>query len=266
MGNALEIVHGNIDGDQGVIALKESIGDIVVETARTNQHELEKSVEDFWTGASKPRECGYVAVYYGPMRSNKTTAGLAIGEIAENRGLSVTRIKPTVDTRDDKMQSCNGSSGKCVRFEEMKNEDLYKEDVLIVDEVQFFDFEQIVRLEMIIRERAKRGRYTAVCMLNQDFRGEYWDNFAWALGMVENLQGRAYSLHAICECCGGQSSMTQRLVWNAEAGKYLPARIDDPIVAVENKECGGNEHPDVYQSRCQEHHKVYPAMGDEIES
>jgi thymidine kinase len=107
-------------------------------------------------------------------------------------------------------------------------------DVVIVDEVQFFD-QSIAGVCDLLADSGKR---VIVAGLDNDFRGE-------PFGPVPSLMAQADvvdKLHAICVKCGAPATRTQRLL------DGRPASYDDPIIMV-----GASE---VYEARCRRCHQV----------
>jgi thymidine kinase len=107
-------------------------------------------------------------------------------------------------------------------------------DVVIIDEVQFFDTGIIETCDVL----ADAGKRVIVAGLDNNFRGE-------PFGPVPPLMAQAdevTKLHAICVVCGAPATRTQRLI-NGQ-----PASYDDPIIMI-----GASES---YEARCRRCHEV----------
>lgn len=212
---------------------------------------------------TEKEERGTVLLFSGPMRSGKSHLGLAVAEFYEqNVGSTVRFVKPAVDERDATMASHNGCASKsCHAIEGLSDEELLADDYLVVDEYQFLEPGQRERLDNLIRQRASQGKHSIICMLNRDFRGAKWDNYENAKGIVQELEGKHFKLHSICECCGGIAGRTQREV-NVEGELWRPARYDEPVISVEVKD--EPKTPERYSARCRDCHEVAPAFCDAI--
>jgi len=107
-------------------------------------------------------------------------------------------------------------------------------DVVGIDEVQFFGSEIVDVCDRLIQMGIK-----VICAgLKQDFKGKLFGSMDKLLIMADYIT----SLTAICNVCGAEATMTQRLI-NGE-----PAPYDAPQVLV-----GGVE---AYQAHCKKHHVV----------
>lgn len=119
-------------------------------------------------------------------------------------------------------------------------------DVIVIDEVQFFD-EPILDL---ILEQVQQGKDVIVAGLNLDFRGEPFV-FRGGNRSMADLIVRAdaiISLQAICtakiagKICGAPATRNQRL----RAGEPVP--FEDPVIQIGSSES--------YEARCLRHHYV----------
>lgn len=119
-------------------------------------------------------------------------------------------------------------------------------EVVVIDEVQFFDDGVLNLIERLVRE----GREVIAAGLNLDFRGK---PFAFREGTrtMADLIVQAdtiHALHAICtarangKICGNVATRTQRL------RDGTPVRASDPIVQIGSQES--------YEARCIAHHEV----------
>jgi thymidine kinase len=107
-------------------------------------------------------------------------------------------------------------------------------DVVIVDEVQFFDQSITGVCDLL----ANAGKRVIVAGLDNDFRGEPFGPVPFLMAQADVVD----KLHAICVKCGAPATRTQRLL------NGRPASYDDPIIMV-----GASE---VYEARCRHCHEV----------
>jgi thymidine kinase len=173
------------------------------------------------------------------MFSGKTEELIRRARRAQIAKQTVLVFKPALDDRYEveKLASHNGVSFDAIavtdasRILELVEPDA---DVVIVDEVQFFD----ERIADVCEGLASAGKRVIVAGLDNDFRGE-------PFGPVPSLMAQADvvdKLHAICVVCGAPATRTQRLI------DGRPASYDDPIIKV-----GASE---VYEARCRHCHDV----------
>jgi len=182
---------------------------------------------------------GRLEVITGEMFAGKTEELLKRLKHAVLAKQDVRVFKSSVDNRYgiDKVVSHNGTSIKAVAVKE--SQDIAKlagpATVIGIDEAQFFDDDQIVR---VVDSLVVQGKRVIVAGLDNDFRGMPFGSMPELLCMATEVT----KLHAICVVCGENACRTQRLV-NGE-----PAHYDDPIIVV-----GASEK---YEARCITHHVV----------
>ena len=185
---------------------------------------------------------GWIEVISGNMYAGKTEELLRRVRRIEYAKKSVIVFKPTIDNRysDDMIASHAGSLMKCICVDIhdldtiRKLVDDKKVDVVVIEEVQFFD-EGIVE---ICEQLARAKKRVIVAGLDTDFRGEPFPIMASLLAKAEFIT----KLSAVCMSCGAPATKTQRLI----NGK--PAKYTDPVVLVGAAEC--------YEARCRTCHKV----------
>ena len=185
---------------------------------------------------------GWIEVICGCMFAGKTEELIKRIKVLQYAKKNVVAIKPTIDNRysDDMIASHAGSLMKCicVDIHDLKTIanliDDKKVDVVVIEEVQFFD-EGIVDICELLAKNKKR---VIVAGLDTDFRGEPFPIMASLLAKAEFIT----KLSAVCMVCGAPATKTQRLI----DGK--PAKYSDPIVLVGASEC--------YEARCRTCHKV----------
>jgi thymidine kinase len=168
-------------------------------------------------------------------KSEELIRRLRRAEIAGQRALIV---KPLVDDRFDlghvvshagaKMRAVTaGTSGEVARLSAGY-------DAVGIDEVQFFD----LGTADAITEMVNRGTRVVAAGLAQDFRGEPFGAMPTLLCTAEFVD----KLEAVCHCCGGPATLTQRLV-NGE-----PAPYDGALVQIGAL--------DSYEARCRNCHSL----------
>lgn len=114
--------------------------------------------------------------------------------------------------------------------------------VTAIDEAQFFRVDEDPHLLAVIRVLLGRGKRVVVAGLDLDFRGEPFGLVPGIMAFAQAIGGTVYRLRAVCVDCGGDATMTRRLI----NGK--PAHWSDLVEVV-----GGEE---LYQAVCPAHHEV----------
>ena len=184
-------------------------------------------------------EGGSVELICGSMFSGKTEELIRRARRAQIAKQKVQVFKPALDDRYqvEQLASHNGVSFDAITVTDANEIAHLVErdvDVVIVDEVQFFD----QCIADVCDDLANAGRRVIVAGLDNDFRGE-------PFGPVPSLMAQADivdKLQAICVVCGAPATRTQRLI-NGQ-----PASYDDPVIRV-----GASE---VYEARCRHCHEV----------
>ena len=153
-------------------------------------------------------------------------------------------FKPYIDDRysESEIVSHNKKAMKAINIEhgsEIKRHLKKDTQAVVIDEAQFFD----ASLVKYVKELADSG-YRVICAgLDTDFRGEAFG----VIGPILAISEQVTKLTAICSCCGGEATKTQRII----DGK--PAYYNDPVILVGEKES--------YEARCRDCHIVL--FGDE---
>jgi len=176
---------------------------------------------------------GHLEVITGPMyagKSEELIRRLSRFEIAKK---TVTVLSPDIDKRygAGHIFSHNGSSFVAKQIP-VEGEDVeINSDILAFDEAQFFEYRWLVGS---ISDALREGYTVIVAGLDKDYRGQPFPGLAmpYLLAMADTVT----KLTAICQKCGAEATMTQRLI----EGK--PAPLDGPTVLV-----GAN---DKYEARC----------------
>ncbi len=169
---------------------------------------------------------GWIEVICGSMYSGKTEELIRRLRLARIARKEVIVFKPTVDTRYSKTEvvSHNDQSIPCVT---VKSSDailkrLGDENVVAIDEVQFFDAGIVAVCEKLARE----GRRVIVAGLDKDFRGKPFPPMPDLMAVAEFVTKNM----AICVVCGQPANFSQRLT------------LDDEQVLLGAR--------DVYEARC----------------
>lgn len=185
------------------------------------------------------RVSGWIEVVCGPMFSGKTEElirRLRLVQIAKQR---VQIFKPLLDDRYDDtcITSHSKQKFKCKPIERAQHilEEISDTTRVVgIDEAQFFD-DEIVE---ICTRLANRGIRVIAAGLDQDYLGQPFGPMPQLMSIAEEVT----KLKAICMCCGGLASKSQRLVGSGEtvlvgSGESYEARCRacfDPDLSVEN--------------------------------
>ncbi len=176
---------------------------------------------------------GTLEVITGPMyagKSEELIRRLARFEIAKK---TVTVLNPDIDTRYGvgHIYSHNGKSFKAKQIPvQGQAVSIFDTDVVAFDEAQFFNHIWLVNT---ISDILNTKIIIIVARLDKNFRGE-----AFGLGMpiLMAMADKVTKLTAICQECGAEATMTQRLL------NGNPAPFDGETVVV-----GAQEQ---YEARC----------------
>ena len=135
---------------------------------------------------------------YGAMGSSKTANALMARFNYEERGQKALMVKPRLDTRDgDHMvRSRIGLTHPCIYFDELRatpDEELQKNDCIIVDEAQFLSKAQVQKLVDVVDQL----HIPVICYgLRADFRGELFPGSYHLLVLSDKLE----EVKTICWC------------------------------------------------------------------
>lgn len=176
----------------------------------------------------------------GPMSCGKTEELLRRLTRARIANKKVKIFSPSIDTRaeGDCIESRNGSYENAIKIDnalEILNYVTEEDDVIAIDELQFFDRNIIdVVLQLI-----QSGKKIIGTGLDLDFKEEPFG----CMGELLCYADKVDKLTAICMQCGSEFGIrTQRMVY----GK--PADRESPLIMV-----GGDEK---YEARCFECYKI----------
>lgn len=177
---------------------------------------------------------GYLEVITGGMYSGKSSELIRRLNRAKYAKKKVQLFKPKMDERyhhtnvvahDSREHAAMALSSPSETLEHVLNED----DIIAIDELQFFDSEEIIK---VIHTLLDQGKKVIVAGLDIDFAGRPFGAVPYLMAIANEVD----KLKAICLQCGNKAYISQRLV-NGQ-----PASIHDPQILV-----GGVE---AYEARC----------------
>lgn len=176
----------------------------------------------------------------GPMYSGKTSELLRRAERAEIAGKNVKAFKPSIDQRYNSREitTHNGQSLEAYIVEDSSQLQSHvsdKDDVVIVDEANLFGQKLVSNLQSL----AYSGHRVIASGTEQTFRGTTFTPLGGLMAVADQVD----KLQAVCQRCGEDASMNQRLDEKGE-----PAHVDEPTVKI-----GGEE---IYEARCRDCHEV----------
>ncbi|MCW2964013.1 MAG: Thymidine kinase [Actinomycetia bacterium] len=167
-------------------------------------------------------ETGKLEVVCGPMFSGKTDSLINRFERALANGTSVVAIKPARDGRyaadrivshsGRKIPACSVGSVDGVRSLGASGE------LVLIDEIQFFE----PALGVSLKSLRNQGIEIVAVGLDRDFRREEFETTAQLVRDASSV----VRLIGTCSRCGGDASLTQRLV------EGTPAPLDAPRLLV----------------------------------
>jgi thymidine kinase len=175
---------------------------------------------------------GGIEVVCGPMFCGKSEELIRRLRRATIARYAVVCVKPSVDDRfgAEDVVSHAGSrvAARAIADPRELLELRGEADVIGIDEAQFFD----ARLVTVCERLAASGLNVICAGLDRDYRGLPFGPMPQLLSIAD----RVTKLQAVCVQCGGDATLSQRLVDGA------PAPFDDATVVV-----GGAER---YEARC----------------
>lgn len=159
---------------------------------------------------------GKLSVIAGPMFSGKTGKLVAITEVLTRMGRKVLTFKPHIDTRygnNKEIQSHDNRRAKALLVDGLSPEKIREKirksqvDVVIFDEVQFFNRKDILSLIMSLRR--KKLDIIAAGLL-YDYRRQPFGATPDLLGLADER----LELFAVCQKCGSLARHSERLKGN----------------------------------------------------
>jgi len=183
---------------------------------------------------------GQLEVITGPMYSGKTSELIRRIQRAEIAEQKVKCFKPVIDNRysETEIGTHDGKTVEALMVKDSRqlvSHVKQSDEVVVVDEANFFDGRLIGNLQSL----ANRGHRVIAAGTDQTFRGTPFTPVDGLMAVADRVD----KLQAVCQRCGDDASMNQRLDENGE-----PARADEPTVKV-----GGD---DIYEARCRDCHEV----------
>ena len=176
---------------------------------------------------------GHLEVICGPMYAGKSEELIRRLNRFEIAKKSVHVLSPDIDNRygAGHIFSHNGKSFIAEQIPIEGKPVEVNADVIAFDEAQFFEYRWLIGS---VEDALKEGFTVIVAGLDKDFRGRPFGGLTmpYLLAMADKVT----KLTAICQVCGNDATMTQRLI----DGK--PASFDGPTVLV-----GAT---DSYEARC----------------
>lgn len=149
---------------------------------------------------------------YGSMNSGKSTILMQVAHNYEERGMTVSVLKPKIDTKaDSRIQSRIGLEREVDHLVD-KGEDLFsyyknmenKPNAIIIDEAQFLEPEQVDQLMFIVVNL----NIPVICYgLRTDFQTKGFPGSTRLLEIAHTLE----EMKTICRC-GAKAMFNQRLV------------------------------------------------------
>ena len=148
---------------------------------------------------------------YGAMNSGKTTQLLQVAHNYEERGMTVTVIKPHQDTKGKYHIVSRLGASREVDYSVHWYENLFslfddsnRADCILVDEVQFLDSQQIEQLWQV----AKLLDIPVIAYgLRTDFKGSMFEPIRVLMAIADSIE----ELKTICRC-GRKATMNGRKV------------------------------------------------------
>jgi thymidine kinase len=184
-----------------------------------------------------PRTGGWVEVVCGPMFSGKSEELLRRLTRAAIANQRVELVRPASDTRHDGDELVTHAGRRMTAHRTSDLEWIRDLDVEVLglDEIQFFP-EGILE---VVDDMAGRGVRVVCSGLDMDYRRRPWPVIQTLLSRAEFID----KLQAVCLCCGGPATLSQRLEAD---GSPAPA-------AGSTIEIGSGER---YEARCRACHEV----------
>jgi len=183
---------------------------------------------------------GKLEVITGPMYSGKTSELIRRINRAEVADQEVKCFKPVIDDRYSETEIGSHDGNKVEAFMVKDSSQLVShvkesDDVIVIDEANFFGSRLVPNLQSL----AYQGYRVIAAGTDQTFRGTPFTPVDSLMAVADRVD----KLQAVCQRCGNDASMNQRLNQKGE-----PAHVDEPTVKV-----GGD---DIYEARCRQCHEV----------
>ncbi len=159
------------------------------------------------------KNLGIIEIICGPMFAGKTEELIRLATRLDYAKKKYFVFKPTLDDRYSNSEIVSHSNYKKNSINITKSKEIYnyiKEDtdVIIIDEVQFFD-EDIISIS---EDLANKGIRVIVGGLDCDYLGNPFNITAQLLARAEKVT----KLTSICSVCGESATKSKRLIINDE--------------------------------------------------
>ncbi len=155
---------------------------------------------------------GWIEVVCGSMFSGKTEELIRRLKRVQFANVNLMLIKPKLDDRyhEENVVSHQGTSFEAICVEHSSEIlDIWKDqDVVAIDEAQFFDLELID----VCTELANKGVRVILAGLDMDFKGKPFGPMPGLLAVAEYVT----KVHAICVSCGNLAQFSHRTVTDEE--------------------------------------------------
>lgn len=151
---------------------------------------------------------GKLVLNVGGMFSGKTTELQRQGERHLLAGHSVLFLKPSLDNRYSEMEivTHKGDKVRAINVDtdgKLNIPDVITVDVVLIDEVQFFDIKLVETIMFLIEE----FNATVYCSgLDMDFLGRAFETTAQLMAKADTVN----KFHAVCEGCGNDGVFTAK--------------------------------------------------------
>ena len=150
-------------------------------------------------------------VHTGGMYSGKSTALISEGERYVRANKKVVFIKPKIDRRysDKFIVTHSGIKIECIEMSTyMLDSSLKEYDVVLIDEIQFFDENIVDDIEALIR-----NDITVIADgLDMDFQGKPFKTTTKLMGLSDEV----IKHKAVCEFCGEDANLSLRTAESKE--------------------------------------------------
>lgn len=176
---------------------------------------------------------GKIILVAGSMFSGKTSYLIKAAEEYTKHNKSIKIFYPKLDIRykEDSITSHDNSSIKATAIANPVDISADTEDLIIIDELQFFS-ESIVERLLDLRDL---GKVVIAAGLDRDYRGKFFKNTK----KIESIADEVKHLFAVCAVCKKTAAYSQRI----RNGHAITG--DEAIIAI-----GGKE---TYEPRCEKH-------------
>jgi thymidine kinase len=195
-----------------------------------------------WPTLGAVPEVGRLEVICGPMFSGKTDELINRFEHALENGTSVVAIKPARDARHLPDRIVSHSEREIPAYSVGSVDDVYvlgdSSELVLIDEIQFFE----PPLGAILKSLRYQGVDIVAAGLDRDFRRQEFETTAQLVRDASSV----VRLTGTCSRCGGEASLTQRLVGGTPAPLDAPRLLvgDGGLYAARCERCWNDERGD----------------------